>query len=99
MDRRGRLLAATNGCLPDARSLRRAGTFSSTSSANPRPVAWLHPSDGRVGACRGMRPPGRRVADPLLELAQAFFELSAGERADVSIDDLCQFGGLGCRQL
>src|SRR6516165_7757418 len=63
------------------------------------PLLGALASDSRVVARRATRRHGRRVADPLLELAQAFFELSAGERADVSIDDLCQFGGLGCRQL
>ena len=58
-----------------------------------REFAALH------GACRGMRRHGRRAANLVLELGQTFVEAFAVERPHVNIDDLCQFGGLGCGQL
>src|SRR5262245_1822902 len=68
-------------------------------AADCRGAAWARASDGRLVAHRGMRWRGRRAADLLLELAQAFVEPFAVERPDVNIDDLYQFGGLGCREI
>src|SRR5262249_17750682 len=40
-----------------------------------------------------------RAVGPLLEHAQALFERLASERPQVHVDDLGQFGGLGCGEV
>src|SRR5262249_30122880 len=65
-------------------------------------VSWAwgeRASDAGVVADGGRPRHIARAVDPLLERAQALVDPSAGERADVNIDDLGQFGGLGCREV
>ena len=65
----------------------------------PAVVLRVQASDPGVVADGGRPRHIGRAADPVLERAQALLEGSAGERPHVHLDDLGQFGGLGCGEV
>src|SRR5262245_2081524 len=67
--------------------------------ANCQAAAWVQASGTGVAADGGRPRHTGRAVGALLERAQALVEACAVERPHVHIDDLGQFGGLGCGEV